>query len=286
MTSKKKTPTSSSTRQQTLKIGSRVRCTDDGVEGRIVWANAVSVKIRWSDGEQVTWRRDSLADRPIEIVEGSEDQSTSAIDSTTREPTEQIESPPVETEEVPTTAGAEASPLQPDPTVMEPTGESPATATASTEQHSQSPAEPTESLVNVTSEMTPPTDMLVKETTLSEPAREEQRTPERTEEQPEASAATTKPPRKRNAKKAAEDGKVKKLSALDAAAKVLAEAGQAMTCQEMIAAMAEKGYWTSPGGKTPQATLYSAMLREITTKGANSRFQKTERGKFSRSDAV
>ena len=26
----------------------------DGVVGRIVWANAVSVKIRWDDGEQVT----------------------------------------------------------------------------------------------------------------------------------------------------------------------------------------------------------------------------------------
>jgi hypothetical protein len=59
-----------------------------------------------------------------------------------------------------------------------------------------------------------------------------------------------------------------------------------MTCQELIAAMAAKGYWISPGGKTPQATLYSAMLREITTKGTNSRFQKTDRGKFFRNDAV
>jgi hypothetical protein len=79
---------------------------------------------------------------------------------------------------------------------------------------------------------------------------------------------------------------VKKLSALDGAAKVLAETGTAMTCQELIAAMAAKGYWTSPDGRTPQATLYSAMIREITTKGANSRFQKTDRGKFSRNDAV
>ena len=53
-----------------------------------------------------------------------------------------------------------------------------------------------------------------------------------------------------------------------------------MNCQEMIKAMAEKGYWTSPGGKTPQATLYSAILREIATKGSNSRFVKAERGKF------
>ena len=39
-----------------------------GTTQPIVWCNAVSVKIRWDDGEQVTWRRDSLADRPIEIL--------------------------------------------------------------------------------------------------------------------------------------------------------------------------------------------------------------------------
>jgi vancomycin resistance protein YoaR len=74
--------------------------------------------------------------------------------------------------------------------------------------------------------------------------------------------------------------KAKKVGCLDAAAKVLAENGQAMTCQEMIEAMAAKGYWTSPAGKTPHATLYSAILREITTKGKDARFTKTDRGKF------
>ena len=53
--------------------------------------------------------------------------------------------------------------------------------------------------------------------------------------------------------------KEKKLSALDAAAKMLAEAGEPMNCQDMIKGMAEKGYWTSPGGQTPQATLYTAV---------------------------
>ena len=48
----------------------------------------------------------------------------------------------------------------------------------------------------------------------------------------------------------------------------------------MIKAMAEKGYWTSPGGKTPAATLYSAILRELQTKANDARFKKTERGKF------
>jgi hypothetical protein len=65
-----------------------------------------------------------------------------------------------------------------------------------------------------------------------------------------------------------------------AAAKVLAEDGGALNCQEMIDAMAAKGYWTSPGGKTPAATLYSAILREISAKGNEARFKKTERGKF------
>ena len=36
--------------------------------------------------------------------------------------------------------------------------------------------------------------------------------------------------------------------------------------------------WKSP--KTPHATLYSAILREINTKGNDARFKKTERGKF------
>ena len=53
-----------------------------------------------------------------------------------------------------------------------------------------------------------------------------------------------------------------------------------MTTREMIEAMATKGYWSSPNGQTPAATLYSAILRKIAKKGADSRFTKTERGKF------
>lgn len=74
--------------------------------------------------------------------------------------------------------------------------------------------------------------------------------------------------------------KAKKVSALDAAAKVLGEAGQPMTTKEMIEAMAKKGYWSSPAGKTPHATLYAAILREINVKKKEARFAKTERGKF------
>jgi hypothetical protein len=73
----------------------------------------------------------------------------------------------------------------------------------------------------------------------------------------QAAEAAQVPPLK--AAKATTEPKAKKLSALDAAAKVLAETGQPMTCQALIVAMAEKGYWTSPAGRTPAATLYTAV---------------------------
>jgi hypothetical protein len=63
---------------------------------------------------------------------------------------------------------------------------------------------------------------------------------------------------------------------------VLAETGQPMACKEMIEAMATKGYWSSPGGKTPASTLYSSITKEISTKGKESRFKKTDRGRFAR----
>jgi hypothetical protein len=98
----------------------------------------------------------------------------------------------------------------------------------------------------------------------------------------QAAVPGTQPEAKKRgrAPKAKKDTGPKKLSAIDAAAKVLAEAGEPMDCQTMIKTMAEKGYWTSPGGRTPAATLYSAILRELQTKGNDSRFKKTERGKF------
>jgi HB1, ASXL, restriction endonuclease HTH domain len=100
-----------------------------------------------------------------------------------------------------------------------------------------------------------------------------------------ATKKTTKPKAPVPAKKAKADkqpaaGADKKLSAIDAAAKVLGESGQAMNCQELIAAMAAKGYWTSPGGKTPASTLYASFLRELKVRGKQARFRKTERGKF------
>jgi hypothetical protein len=86
-----------------------------------------------------------------------------------------------------------------------------------------------------------------------------------------------KKPAQRKTKDTATPGK---LSALDAAAKVLEESGQPMNCQALIQDMAAKGYWTSPAGKTPASTLYSALLREIKLKGEQGRFQKSARGLF------
>lgn len=94
-------------------------------------------------------------------------------------------------------------------------------------------------------------------------------------------AKAPKAPKAEKAVKAAKPAKADgKLSAIDAAAKVLAEKREPMNTREMIKAMTAKGYWTSPGGKTPHATLYSAILREIQVKGKDARFKKTERGKF------
>ena len=72
----------------------------------------------------------------------------------------------------------------------------------------------------------------------------------------------------------------KRVSALDAAALVLQKSGQALRTREMISAMAEQGLWQSPNGKTPHATLYAAILREMNEKGRDARFRKVERGKF------
>jgi len=73
--------------------------------------------------------------------------------------------------------------------------------------------------------------------------------------------------------------KERKPSGLDAAAMVLAEAGEPLNTKDMVERMLAKGLWRT-GGKTPAATIYAAILREITVKGDASRFRKTERGKF------
>ena len=121
--------------------------------------------------------------------------------------------------------------------------------------------------------------MATKKTTKSEKTKKVTKAEAATPVEQTDAAAERPAPAKTKAKKAKEP-KAKKTSAIDAAVRVLEEAGQPMTCPEMIEAMAAKGYWSSPKGLTPSATLYSAILREIATKGKESRFVKTDRGKF------
>jgi len=97
-----------------------------------------------------------------------------------------------------------------------------------------------------------------------------------------ASKKTTKAAAKPKAKASTQAKPVKapRVSAINVAADVLKAEGKPMQCKAMIETMAAKGLWTSPGGKTPHATLYAAILREIRAKGEAARFRKTERGQF------
>jgi len=92
-------------------------------------------------------------------------------------------------------------------------------------------------------------------------------------------AKTPKAAKAATTRKAATPADGKPLSGLDAAAKVLADAGQPMRARELVNTMIERGLWKS-GGRTPWATIYAAMTREIAAKGKASRFRKTDRGLF------
>jgi hypothetical protein len=184
-----------------IRIGTRIRHTADGAIGRIVWANATTVKVQWGDGEKINWRRAELAEKGLEILDDEQALEPREGEATTAE-------------------------------------EAPSDAT------------------------------IPESTPAIEPAKTEQTTEQ-----------TAETPKKRRQRTVASEGS-KKTSAIDAAAKVLAEEGKPMGCKELIGVMAVKGYWTSPGGKTPAATLYSALLREIDTKGDAARFVKTGRGTF------
>jgi hypothetical protein len=81
------------------------------------------------------------------------------------------------------------------------------------------------------------------------------------------------------AKKTPAEPKAKKPSGLDAAAQVLKDAGKPMRCKDMVDTMLANGLWKTDG-KTPAATIYAAILREIQTKGSEARFKKTDRGLF------
>jgi restriction system protein len=99
-----------------------------------------------------------------------------------------------------------------------------------------------------------------------------------------AKKKTTTPAKKAVTKKtthakAAKSGGNGKLSGLDAAAQILGKAKEPMGCKDIVEQVIGDGLW-SPGGKTPQATLYAAIIREIAKKGKEARFRKVNRGRF------
>jgi len=69
-----------------------------------------------------------------------------------------------------------------------------------------------------------------------------------------------------------------KISGLDAAAQVLAAAREPLSARQLAEGAIAAGWKTN--GKTPHATLYAAIIREIANKGADARFRKTDRGRF------
>jgi hypothetical protein len=89
-----------------------------------------------------------------------------------------------------------------------------------------------------------------------------------------------KEPKEKKAKNEPKEPKEKKVSALAAAHLVLKKAKEPMSTKELIDMMAKKGLWESPGGKTPDATLCAAIIREISVKGKESRFEKAAPGRY------
>ncbi len=90
---------------------------------------------------------------------------------------------------------------------------------------------------------------------------------------PVATGAKTRP------QKRGGETKPKRVGLLDAATKILAKAKEPMACKAIVEQVTAQKLWSSKG-KTPHATLYAAMTREIAKKGKDARFKKTGRGRF------
>ncbi len=88
-------------------------------------------------------------------------------------------------------------------------------------------------------------------------------------------AATSGKPK---GKPTAKPGGQKRTSLLDRAADILAKAKEPMGAKDIVEKALAEG-WTTKG-KTPAATLYASIIREIANKGKDARFTKVERGRF------
>jgi hypothetical protein len=91
----------------------------------------------------------------------------------------------------------------------------------------------------------------------------------------ETKPAETQPPKKKKGR--SPNGKV---SLLDAAAMLLKDTEEALTVNEIIDKVIEKGIWTRTAAKTPNLSLYSAIFREMSIKVEQARFVKVSKGKF------
>lgn len=96
-----------------------------------------------------------------------------------------------------------------------------------------------------------------------------------------AKAATPAKQRKHAGKSGGASGGAtkKRKGILAIAAEFLAKAKEPMGCKDIVEQAIAKKLW-STRGKTPQATLYAAIIREIATKGKDARFVKAGRGTF------
>jgi len=98
---------------------------------------------------------------------------------------------------------------------------------------------------------------------------------------PELDAAVKAAAEGRRAKKAkaTKPKGERKPGILTLAADVLKDAKVPMDCKAIVEKVLAKGLWQTKG-KTPAATLYAAIIREIAAKGKDARFHKTDRGLF------
>ena len=80
--------------------------------------------------------------------------------------------------------------------------------------------------------------------------------------------------------------KTKKVSLLDAAAAFLKmHRSNGHKTKDIVAAAPSLG-WVPGAGKTPEASLYAAIIREIDAKGKESRFVKLDKGVFQASKSL
>ena len=92
-------------------------------------------------------------------------------------------------------------------------------------------------------------------------------------------AKATKPRKKPKDATHANVAAHKRPSGLDLAARILSESKEPLGAKSLAERAMAAGWNTS--GRTPEATIYSAIIREIKAKGKASRFSKAGRGLFS-----